>query len=146
VIALNDRSTANGHLSDLRERGTGELVKQLSSQVSTLVHQEVELAKAEAAEKGKKAGLGAGLFGGAGVAGLLALGSLTAFLIIVLALAIPAWASALLITLLWVAIAGVLALQGRNKVREMGKPVPEKTVETVKEDVQWLKNRMKNRR
>jgi uncharacterized membrane protein YqjE len=140
-MTVSARSTANGHPADLREHGAGELVKQLSAQVSTLVRQEVELAKAEAAEKGKKAGLGAGLFGGAGVAALLTLGSLTAFLIIVLALAIPAWAATLLITLLWAAIAGVLALQGRNKMRETGKPVPEKTIETLKEDVQWLKNR-----
>jgi putative superfamily III holin-X len=141
VIAVRGRSAANGRHGDLRDLGTGELVKQLSNQVSSLVRQEVQLAKAEAAEKGKKAGVGAGIFGGAGVAGLLALGSLTAFLILVLALAIPAWASALLVTALWAAVAGVLALQGRNKLREMGKPVPEKTVETVKEDVQWLKNR-----
>lgn len=140
-MAVSARSTGNGHHGDLRDRGTGELIKQLSSQVSMLVHQEVELAKAEAAEKGKKAGIGAGMFGGAGVAGLLTLGSLTAFLILVLALAIPAWASALLVTALWGAVAGVLALQGRNKLREVGKPVPEKTVETVKEDLQWLKNR-----
>jgi uncharacterized membrane protein YqjE len=140
-MAVSPRGTANGHYGDLRDRGTGELVKQLSNQVSALVRQEVELAKAEAAEKGKKAGLGAGMFGGAGVAGLLMLGSLTAFLILVLALAIPAWASALLVTVLWAAVAGVLALQGRNKLREIGKPVPEKTVETLKEDVQWLKNR-----
>jgi putative superfamily III holin-X len=141
VIAVRGRSAANGRHGDLRDLGTGELVKQLSNQVSSLVRQEVQLAKAEAAEKGKKAGVGAGIFGGAGVAGLLTLGSLTAFLILVLALAIPAWASALLVTALWAAVAGVLALQGRNKLREMGKPVPEKTVETVKEDVQWLKNR-----
>jgi hypothetical protein len=140
-MAMSVPSRTNGHPGDLRDRGTGELVKQLTNQVSTLVRQEVELAKAEATEKGKKAGVGAGMFGGAGVAGLLMLGSLTAFLILVLALAIPAWASALLVTLLWGAVAGVLALQGRNKMREMGKPVPEKTVETVKEDVQWLKNR-----
>lgn len=140
-MAVSARSTANGHYGDLRDLGTGELVKQLSGQVSTLMRQEVELAKAEAAEKGKKAGVGAGMWGGAGVAGLLTLGSLTAFLILLLALAIPAWASALLVTALWAAVAGALALQGRNKLREMGKPVPEKTVETVKEDVQWLKNR-----
>jgi putative superfamily III holin-X len=140
-MAVRARSAANGRHGDLRDLGTGELVKQLSNQVSSLVRQEVQLAKAEAAEKGKKAGVGAGIFGGAGVAGLLTLGSLTAFLILVLALAIPAWASALLVTALWAAVAGVLALQGRNKLREMGKPVPEKTVETVKEDVQWLKNR-----
>ncbi|HEY3577400.1 MAG TPA: phage holin family protein [Gaiellaceae bacterium] len=140
-MAVSARSTANGHHGDLRERGTAELVKQLSNQFSTLVRQEVELAKTEAAEKGKKAGVGAGMLGGAGVAGLLLLGSLTAFLIIVLALAIPAWASALLVTALWAAVAGVLALEGRNKLHEIGKPIPEKTVETVKEDVQWLKNR-----
>jgi hypothetical protein len=140
-MAVSARSTANGQYGHLRDLGTGELVRQLSNQVSTLVRQEVELAKAEAAEKGRKAGLGAGMFGGAAVAGMLTLGSLTAFLILVLALAIPAWASALLVTALWAAVAGVLALQGRNKWREMGKPIPEKTVETVKEDVQWLKNR-----
>jgi hypothetical protein len=140
-MAVSARSTANGQYDHLRDLGTGELVRQLSNQVSTLVRQEVELAKAEAAEKGRKAGLGAGMFGGAAVAGMLTLGSLTAFLILVLALAIPAWASALLVTALWAAVAGVLALQGRNKWREMGKPIPEKTVETVKEDVQWLKNR-----
>lgn len=131
----------NGHRSVLRDRGTGELVKQLSSQVSTLVRQEVELAKTEMAEKGKKAGAGAGMFGGAGVAGLMALGSLTAFLILVLALAMPAWAAALLVTALWAAVAGVLALRGRDKFRQMGAPAPKKTIETVKEDVQWLKDR-----
>jgi uncharacterized membrane protein YqjE len=131
----------NGREVDLRTRGVGQLVKDLSGQVSTLARQEVELAKAEMAEKGKKAGVGAGMFGGAGVTGLLTLGSLTAFLIIVLALAIPAWASALIVTGIWAAVSGALALLGRNKLREVGKPVPEKTVETVKEDVQWLKNR-----
>lgn len=131
---------SNGYRDDLREHGVGELVKELSSQVSTLVRQEVELAKAEAAEKGKKAGAGVGMFGGAAIAGLATVGSLTAFLILAIALAIPTWASALLVTVLWAAITGVLALQGRNKLKQMGKPVPEKTVETVKEDVQWLKD------
>ena len=131
----------NGRRPELRERGMGELVKELSGQVSTLVRQEVDLAKAEIAEKGKKAGVGAGMFGGAGVAALLMLGSLTAAVILALATAIPGWSAALIVTAIWAAIAGVLALQGRQKMREMGKPVPEKTVATVKEDVQWLKNR-----
>ena len=125
----------------LRDRGTGELVKDLSAQVSRLVHQEVELAKTEMAEKGKKAGIGVGMFGGAAVAGLLMLGSLTACLILALALALSAWAAALIVTALWGVIAGVLALHGRAKMREIGKPVPEETIETVKEDVQWLKDR-----
>lgn len=132
--------TRDGHRQHLRERGVGDLVKELSSQVSTLVHQEVELAKAEMSEKGRKAGAGAGMFGGAAVAGLATVGALTACLILVLALAIPAWAAALCVTVLWGVIAGVLALRGRDRMRDMGTPVPEKTVETMKEDVRWLKD------
>jgi uncharacterized membrane protein YqjE len=124
---------------ELSEQSTGDLVKQLSQQVSTLVRQEVELAKVEMADKGKKAGVGLGMFGGAGVAALLALGALTAFLILVLHQAIPAWAAALVVTVIWAAVAGVLALQGREKVKEVGTPIPEQTAESVKEDVEWLK-------
>jgi uncharacterized membrane protein YqjE len=124
---------------ELRNQSTGDLVKQLSQQVSTLVRQEVELAKSEMGEKGKKAGVGIGMFGGAGAAGLLALGSLTAFLVLVLDLAMPAWAAALIVTALWAGAAGVLALQAREKVKEVGKPIPEKTADSVKEDVEWLK-------
>jgi uncharacterized membrane protein YqjE len=132
--------SANGAQAS-KERGVGELVRQLQGQVSTLVHQEVELAKAELAEKGKKAAAGAGMLGGAGVAALLALGALTAFLILALALVLPTWVAALIVTALWAAAAAVLGLLGRERMRELGKPVPEKTVETVKEDVQWLRNR-----
>ena len=124
---------------ELRDQSTGDLVKQLSQQVSTLVRQEVELAKVEMADKGKKAGIGLGMFGGAGVAALLGLGSLTAFLILVLREAIPGWAAALVVTVIWAAAAAVLALQGREKVKEVGTPIPEQTAESVKEDVEWLK-------
>jgi len=124
---------------ELRDHSTGDLVKQLSSQVSALVRQEVALAKVEMADKGKKAGVGLGMFGGAGVAALLGLGSLTAFLILVLHQAIPAWAAALVVTVIWGAVAGVLALQAREKVKEVGTPIPEQTTESVKEDVEWLK-------
>jgi len=124
---------------DLREQSTCDLVKQLTQQVSTLVRQEVELAKVEMADKGKKAGVGIGMFGGAGVAALLGLGALTAFLILVLHLAMPAWAAALIVGVIWAAVAGVLALQGREKVKEVGTPLPEETTESVKEDVEWLK-------
>ena len=124
---------------DLREQSTGDLVKQLTQQVSTLVRQEVELAKVEMADKGKKAGVGIGMFGGAGVAALLGLGALTAFLILVLDLAMPAWAAALIVGVIWAAVAGVLALRGREKVKEVGTPLPEETTESVKEDVEWLK-------
>jgi Putative Actinobacterial Holin-X, holin superfamily III len=131
----------NGRQIELRRRGVKQLVGDLSGQGSTLVRQEIELAKAEMLEKGKAAGGAAAMLGGAAIAGVLMLGSLTAFLIILLALVLPAWASALLVTLLWAAVASVLALLGRTRAEEIGKPIPEKTVETVKEDVQWLKNR-----
>lgn len=123
-----------------RERSTGELVKDLSEQASTLVRQEMELAKAEMAEKGKKAGAGFGLLAGAAVAGLLMLGALTAFLILALNEGMEAWVAALIVTVLWGVVAGGLALIGREKLREMGTPVPEKTVESVKEDIEWLKH------
>ena len=126
---------------DLRERPIGELVKQLADQTSTLVHQEIELAKAEVAQKGKQAGQGAGLFGAAAVIGLLAAGALTAFLIMLLDGALPNWLSALIVAVVFAAIAAVLALQGRNKMRAAAPPVPEQTVETVKEDVEWAKTR-----
>jgi type IV secretory pathway TrbD component len=130
----------NSVRDELRERGMGDLVKELSGHVSVLMRQEIELARTEATEKAKKAGVGAGMLGGAGVAALLMLGSLTAFLILVLALAMPDWAAALIVTGVWAVVAGVLALRGREKVREVGPPVPEKTVETMKEDVEWLKD------
>jgi uncharacterized membrane protein YqjE len=131
---------------DLRERPIGELLKQLSQETTTLVKQELDLAKAEVAQKGQQAGKGVGMFGGAGVMGLLALGSFTAFLIMLLDGAMPNWAAALVVTAVYAAIAGVLALQGRNKVKEATPPVPEQAVESVKEDAQWAKTQMQSGR
>jgi uncharacterized membrane protein YqjE len=125
---------------DLRERSTGELLKQLSQETSTLVKQEMALARAELTEQGKRAGTGAGMLGGAGVAGLLTLGSLTAMAIALLDTAMATWLAALIATVVWAAVAGVLALQGRSKIKEATPPAPQ-TVETVKEDVRWAKNR-----
>lgn len=136
--------SSNGRIEDLRDQGVGDLVKELSSQVSTLVRQEVELAKVEMSEKGKQAGVGAGMFGGAGVAGLLMLASLTAFAILVLQIFLPDWAAALIVTAVWGAVAAVLAIQGRRKLQEMGTPVPEKTIDSVKEDLQWAKHPTKS--
>jgi MFS family permease len=131
--------THNGQ--DLRERPLGELVKQLAEQTSTLVLQEVELAKAEVAQKGRQAGKGAGFLGAAAVIGLLAAGALTAFLIMLLDGALPNWLSALIVAVVFAAIAAALALQGRNRIRAATPPVPEQTIETVKEDVEWAKTR-----
>lgn len=133
--------------TDPSESSTAELVKQLADQTTALVRQEVELAKAELAEKGKRVGIGAGMFGGAGILGLYALGALTATLILVLAKLIDeAWLAALIVTVVYGAIAGVLALLGRNKVQEATPAAPERTVETVKEDVEWVKQSAKTGR
>jgi uncharacterized membrane protein YqjE len=124
---------------ELRERPISDLVKQLAGQTSTLVRQEIDLAKAELSEKGRVAGQGAGLFGGAAVVGLMAAGALTALLILALDKAMDAWLAALIVTVVLGAVAAVLALQGRNRIRAAAPPVPQQTVETVKEDVEWAK-------
>ena len=125
---------------ELRERPVGELLKQLANETTTLVKQELELAKAEMREKAGKAGPGVGMWGAAGVTGLLALGSLTAFLILALDGAMPNWLAALIVGLVYAAITGFLYLRGKQKVEEAGSPVPEQTIETLKEDVQWAKH------
>jgi MFS family permease len=126
---------------DLRERPIGDLVKQLADQTSTLVRQEMDLARAEMTQKAKTAGKGAGLIGAAAVLGLLAAGALTAFLIMLLDGALANWLSALIVAVVFAAIAGILALQGRNRIQRATPPAPEQTVETVKEDVAWAKTR-----
>ena len=126
--------------TDPRDRGVGELVKDLAGQTSTLVRQELKLAQAEVTEKGKLAGKGAGMLAGAGVAGLLALGALTALLIVALDGVLPLWLAALIVTVLWAVVAGALAAAGRSALQAATPPVPQ-TVETVKEDIEWAKTR-----
>jgi uncharacterized membrane protein YqjE len=129
---------------DLRDRSLGELLKQLSQQTTRLVHQELELAKAELTQKGKQAGAGAGMFGGAGALGLAALGALTACFILALNAIMPAWLAALIVAVIYGAIAAFLALRGRDKVKQATPLVPEQTIETVKEDVEWAKTQMRS--
>ncbi|HKO38581.1 MAG TPA: phage holin family protein [Solirubrobacterales bacterium] len=138
-------STMNGESNELRSHSTGELVRQLSEQTTTLVRKEIELAKAELSEKGKVAGQGAGMFGGAAVVGLLALGTLTAMVLALLDKAMDFWVAALIVTVLYGAIAAVLAMSGRDRVKQATPPA-EQTVETVKEDVQWAKSQAKSAR
>jgi uncharacterized membrane protein YqjE len=126
------------------ERSVGELLRELSAETSTLVRQEVQLAKAELTEKGKQAGKGAGLLGGAAVMGLALLGAFTAFLIAVIALAVPVWLSALIVTVLYGVIAGVLALAGKKALQQAGPAKPEQTIDTLKEDAQWAKTQAKS--
>ena len=123
------------------ETTAGDLVKQLSEQTSRLIRQELELVKAELTIKGKRAGIGAGMFGGAGLLGLYAVGALVAAAIAALDTAMATWLAALIVAVVLGAAAGVAALLGKNKVQEAMPPVPEDSVESVKEDVQWTKTR-----
>jgi uncharacterized membrane protein YqjE len=123
---------------DARERPIGELVKELASQTSTLVRQEIALAQAEVTQKGKLAGKGAGMLAGAAVAGLLALGTLTALLIVVLDSFLELWLAAAIVLVLWAIVALVLARAGQAALKRATPPAPQ-TVETVKEDIQWAK-------
>jgi hypothetical protein len=129
-----------------REQSIAELMRELSDQTTRLVRQEMDLAKAELTVKGKRAGQGAGLFGAAGLIGLYGVGALTACAILALATALDGWLAALIVAAVYVAIAGSLALVGKSKVQKGIPPVPEQTVESVKEDVQWTKQRAKEGR
>ena len=134
-MATQDRTAGR------RDEPLGEVARDLTRDLSLLVRQEIELAKAEMAQKGRIAAPGLGMIGGAGLAALAATGALTAFLILVLSTFLDAWLSALIVGVVLAAVAYVLARQGKERVEEAGTPVPEQTIETVKEDVEWAKTR-----
>jgi hypothetical protein len=121
------------------ERPVAELFKDLSQQTSTLVRQELELAKLELTQKGKRAGVGAGMFGVAGLVGLYALGALTAAIVLILATTMTAWLAAVIVAAAYGLLAGGLALAGRSRVKQATPPVPQQATQSVKEDVQWAK-------
>ncbi len=121
------------------ERPVAELLQELSEQTSTLVRQEMELARLELMEKGKRAGIGAGMFGGASMVGLYAIGALTAAVILLLATAMSGWLAGLVVAAVYGLVAGGLALAGRSQVQKATPPVPQQATESVKEDVQWAK-------
>ena len=108
------------------------------------MRQELDLARVELVEKSKTVGAGAGMLSGAAVAGLLALGTLTAFFILALSLAMAPWLAALIVTIVYGAVAGVLALTGKKKIEEATPLVPQQTLDTVKEDVKWAKTQIKS--
>jgi uncharacterized membrane protein YqjE len=132
--------------NELRARPTGHLLRELSDQTTLLVRQEIELAKAELTEKGKTAGVGAGLFGGAGLFAVFALATLTTGVIAALSEVMPLWLAALIVTAVYAAVAAVLGLRGRDKVQEATPLTPQQTTESVKEDVQWAKTRAQSGR
>src|SRR5688572_5419248 len=122
------------------DRPIGDLVRDLSQQTSTLVRQELELARVELTQKGKTAGIGAGMFGGAGLFGFFAFAALTTAIIAALSLLFDeVWPAALIVAAVYGVIAGVLALTGKNKVQQATPPV-EQTTESVKADVQSVKS------
>jgi len=124
---------------DARDRGLGELVKDLAGQTSTLVRQEIRLAQAEVTERGKVASKGAGMLAGAAAAALLGLGAFTALVIIALDGFLPLWLAALIVALLWIVVAAALGMAGKKALQAATPPAPQ-TVETVKEDIQWAKS------
>jgi len=161
-VASSD--TSELRKTELQDQATGDLVRQLATETSTLVKQELEfaraeaarigegimtlarqelrLAKAEMAEKGRKAGPGFGMIGAAGATALLAAGALTAFLILALDGVMANWLAALVVAIAWAAVAAALYFAGKSRVEDAGPLVPEQTVETVKEDVQWAKTQI----
>jgi uncharacterized membrane protein YqjE len=151
-------------VGESRDESIGGLVKQLAEETKTLVRQELELARAEATragqtvvtlakqelqlakaemtEKGRTAGPGIGMVGAAGAVALLAGGALTAFLILVLDGVMPNWLAALVVAAVYTALAAGLYVAGKERVQRAGPLMPEQTVETIKEDVEWAKTRI----
>jgi putative superfamily III holin-X len=127
------------------EKSTAELVQLASEQLSRLVRDELTLAKAELAEKGKRAGIGAGLFGGAGVLAMYGLGAAIATGIIALSLVLPLWLAALIVTVVLFVMAGVLALLGKSQISRAVPPEPLAAIESVKADVDEVKHAVKER-
>jgi hypothetical protein len=126
------------------DKPLGELVQDLSRQTSTLIRQEMRLAQAELAEKGKHAGKGAGMFGGAGLVALYGVGALIAAAILGLATVIEPWIAAAAIGVGLLVIAGILALTGKKELDEATPPKPEQALESVHEDVETVKARARS--
>ncbi|MBV9440935.1 MAG: phage holin family protein [Candidatus Eremiobacteraeota bacterium] len=120
------------------------LLRELGDELSTLFRQELALAKAELLEKSRPAAASAGMFGGSALFGLGAFGALTASLIALIGLALPVWAAALIVTVVYGIVAAVLGLTGKKKLQEAGPLVPEQTAQSVKEDIEWAKTRAKS--
>jgi hypothetical protein len=132
--------------SSSQERSVAELVKQLTEQSQLLARKEVELAKLEVTEKAKRAGIGAGMFGGAGIMGLAAFAALTACFILALNTALAGWLSALIVAGTYALVAGGLAASGKSNLQKGTPPAPQEAVESTKEDVAWVRNRARSAR
>jgi uncharacterized membrane protein YqjE len=134
--------TADGaQPSPAQERSTGDLVKLLSEQVSVLVRDELELAQLEMTRKGKQAGVGIGMLGGSGLVALYGVGCLLACVIIAISGAVAAWLAALIVGAALLAVAAAAALAGKGRLQKATPPVPEGAVDSIKTDVEEIKER-----
>ncbi len=134
---------SQGSHGDLRDAPIGDVVNQVKDQASTLVGQEIKLAKAEIAGKAKDVGIGAGIAGGAGYVAYLASIAFMLCLIFALAEVMPEWAAALIVTVVLAIVAALLALKAKKKIQQAGPPIPQQTVESVKQTVQTVKEEAK---
>ncbi len=127
-----------------QDRPLGELVQDLSRQTSTLIRQEMRLAQAELTEKGRHAGKGAGMFGGAGLVALYGVGALIAAAILGLATVLEPWIAAAAIGAGLLLVAGILALTGKKELEEAGPPKPEQAIDSVQRDIETVKARARS--
>ncbi|MGY1680250.1 phage holin family protein [Geodermatophilus sp. SYSU D01176] len=121
------------------DASTGQLIGQLTEQISRLVRDEARLAQAEVTQKAKRLGIGAGLFGGAGLFAFFGLAVLIATAVLALALVLPAWLAALIVAVVLFAVAGVLALVGKKDVEKSTPPVPTEAIASTREDIATVK-------
>ena len=121
------------------DASTGQLIGQLTEQISRLVRDEARLAQAEVTQKAKRLGVGAGLFGGAGLFAFLGLAVLIAAAVLALALVLPGWLAALVVAVVLLAVAGVLALVGKKDVEKGTPPVPTEAIASTRTDIQTVK-------
>jgi uncharacterized membrane protein YqjE len=138
-VSTTATAATPGAGTDPADKSVGDLVRNLSEDLSRLVRDEIRLAQAEVGEKAKKAGIGIGAFGGAGVIALYGLGVLIAAAVLGLAAAVPAWLAAVIVAVVLFVIAAVAALVGRKKLQEAGPPVPTRAIATTKADVAEIK-------
>jgi uncharacterized membrane protein YqjE len=138
-VIVGRRGTGAGMSTQQTDEPIGAVVHRLSEQLPELVRSEIRLAQAELAEKGKHAGLGIGLFSGAGLLALYGLAGLLTTAVIVLDLALPLWLAALIVTVALFAAAGISALVGKKQVSQATPPAPEKAIAGVKQDVEAVK-------
>ena len=132
-------ATSAGVSPEPENASTGQLIGQLTEQISRLVRDEARLAQAEVTQKAKKLGVGAGLFGGAGLVAFFGLAALITAAILALALVVPAWLAALIVAILLFAIAGVLALVGKKDVQKGSPPVPTEAISSIRTDIATMK-------